>query len=86
MIYILAADLHDAREWAGFRVKSAEQWTYVGYPGALRGARLSEVDQIARTARWPMNPSSIDVEARLGEILGDQKLTETLHGGLVRQQ
>ena len=81
---MLAANLEDARQWAGFQGLAPRDWTYAG-DYAFAGRRLSETDSIVRTARAAMHPAHRRIEEELEITLTLGGLTETKDGLLVRR-
>jgi hypothetical protein len=84
VIYVLAANLEDARQWAGFRALSTRDWTYAG-DHTFAGRRLSETDSIVRTARAAAHPAHEHIEQELAISTTFAGLTETKDGLLVRR-
>lgn len=86
MIFILAADLDDARQWARFNGEPATAWHYVGQRRTFQADRpLTERDRIVRTARRLEHSDAFALVVELERALARARLTETAEGRLVRQ-
>ncbi len=83
MIFILARDLEDARQWCAFNGVRRSDSVYIGSAMRLEGRRLFATDRIARTALHKMHPDSRAIEEVIARMLILQALTETVHGNLV---
>ena len=64
MIFILAANLRDAMQWAGFHLTRHDRWIYVDAPVTIR-LNSSPGDEFVRTALFLEHPLAreIDIEA-----------------------
>lgn len=85
MIFVLAADRLDATQWASFQGHDGSDWRYVHSRASMEGRRLSPVDRIVRTARHMEHPDVYGIERVIDYNLTVAGLTESVHGGLVRQ-
>lgn len=83
MIYVFAADSDDARQWALFNGHTGAEFRFVGR--WWEGMTLSVTDRVIRTARHMEHPDAHLRERALDRILAKTRLTESVHGGLVRQ-
>lgn len=86
MIFVLAAHLEDARQWAKFNGHAPSEWRYVGQSWNFPRLLVSEQDRIVRTARAAEHPAAPELERWLEHLLDAAGLTETVTGRLVRQQ
>lgn len=86
MIFVLAANLEDARQWAKFNGCARSEWLYVGQSWHFPRLFVSEQDRIVRTARAAEHPAAPELERWLEHLLDAAGLTETVTGRLVRQQ
>lgn len=83
MIFILAANLEDARQWCAFNGVERRDSVYIGSKWSLEGRRIFESDRVVRTALHLMHPSSYEIERALERTLEHAGFTETVHGNLV---
>jgi hypothetical protein len=84
--YILAANLNDATQWCHFNGVSRAESVYVGQSWYLPTRVFAETDRIVRTARHQEHPALPELERALADVLAASKLTETVHGSLVRRE
>lgn len=86
MIYLLAGNLEDARQWAHRNGLARGEVVYVGQSWNLPRTMYDERDRVARTERAAEHPEHAALERMLEHTLTSCGLTETLHGRLVRRQ
>ena len=87
MIFILAADKDDARQWAYLHSAHGRDAIYAGMHGVFAEPRtLTPSDKIVRTARFREHPSWETIEAGLAGALERSSMTESITGLLVRQE
>lgn len=84
MIYVMAANGADARQWADFNGYGGSEYRYLGSSRAVVGMRLTETDRIVRTALYPQNVDSPHIDIEWEISLMKAALTESVHGRLVR--
>lgn len=85
MIYILARDLAEATQWAAFRGLTPADFLYVRGTSSLVGRTLSDQDAVVRLARFHEHDFWPELELAMAELCQTNRMTETLHGRLVRQ-
>lgn len=84
--YILAKDLEDARQWTHFNGVPRDESVYLGQSWNIPRRIFAETDRIVRTAMHQAHPAAAELERWLQRALDHCGLTETCHGGLVRQE
>ena len=85
MIYILAANLEDARGWAFANGIDRRDMVFCGNTWNLPRAFVDERDRIVRTPRAADHPGHVEIERMVAHMLDTRGLTETVNGRLVRR-
>lgn len=85
MIYVLASSQAEAVQWAGFRGLEAVDFVWVRSPAMLNGRTLIDTDAVVRLARFHEHAFWPEIDMAIAEALAQSRMTETLHGRLVRQ-
>lgn len=83
MIFILARDLEDARQWCAFNGVERRDSIYIGSAARMEGRRFATTDRVVRTALHLAHPDVRGIERVIENGLILQRLTETVHGNLV---
>ena len=84
MIYVMARDLDDAKQWCRFNGVTLRDGLYVDRPSVLIGRTMTPRDRIVRTARFHEHAFWPEIDMAMAEVLIASRVTETAQGRLVR--